>query len=1297
MPFVSLDNHALADPFSHEMRRVLQVREENVPLLAPVGEPTTVEEVTAAIKNLDGSADPGFDAISSAHLKCLPSRGIEALVEGFNAMLATGVSPEHFHRAPISVIPKPGKVQGTIENSRPITVLSATWRLLGYILQKRITDVFHAHKLVDESIFGNLKGKSSSQMAARAAAMIENATRAGSTEPLFCMLSDYSKCFDTIQFSAVEAALRSLGMPPLVVRLIVHMQQHQQRWITAKGVPHTSPEYTLAAGIAQGDALSPIILVCLTDVMLRFIKCSCATASRGIVTQVDDSGGVLEITFAGFETHSAKSGVVMVGPRADSGRAYKVGDEVQWMYPHKCECDPYVVRDAPCTGHAECSACTFASSADGRPECAHDVGRSCSVECGVRIPFHCYVDDADWAAASWRGCQIRSERHAAISTFFGLQINHLKTRTLCSDPTQVRRMRIGLPKVLWHDDRTPRGWLYEPLAPGPGAQAPSAAHVLLGNALSMFVKAVGRSEEQKTLTTGKRSAEEWLNSLWVSPAVDAHAIQRWVAVSAKVGKVKKLYYGFASVVEEASAAPSAQAARVARGAVVCAITFNADSGCPPALARIMRSISIAKLQKHAVHAAYPRDARKYDAAFSEARKTLHGRVARVQRHSLSIAQLMEICRTSVVPQVAFKLACVGGEGLEKRLTKLDDTLYALLAHGLGMGRYDISNEDTPLFRMLVRRKFDALGLKMPSIAASVRSSQLSNLMANLNEHGTQLQRLLLAQLRWARRGGANPQLQMCGADAFLLNGAPKLEIEPNFLRRPRSDGRRGADDAGECTLSRYYAGVMSARTLFGAADDEEISAISVFSDGSLFAPPRVEGKSEAELTHRMGWGADIEATLCRRGAKCVAPALPGDGAGTPAPVHTFAEMSRWRAAWWAEHLQSNPKLISTADATRRALTTEAWKNYVASLPTSGPDPAPADAVHDASRDGRDAASKVAVPGAAPNGASAAGQGTALSPGNGTGLRTVRARASGRIRNVDGACTLKSSARPEVQGIIEALVLTPAHVPLTVMLDNFGVLQRVAKCVHETARGQIRSTNRTAYNHVRYLLGLRRERRIQLGIVDPPFDERVHEGDAEARARYHAWYVEHGALETAGAPTFPRVCLWGLTIGWIPASHDNGVTDKGAARNDRADADARDAASTAPGAALSRLLVRVGPSGQVEAQFGGEILPGEADSFHNPIVTRHDDAYMLSPRPTPIVLRGVGTTGAAAEDDAGENPPKESQCTCRLLPTTEWCRPCDEMRRVFMTLELHASTENAEAAATLAEVQWVAGARGGGRA
>lgn len=95
---------------------------------------------------------------------------------------------------------------------------------------------------------------------------------------------------------------------------------------------------------------------------------------------------------------------------------------------------------------------------------------------------------------------------------------------------------------------------------------------------------------------------------------------------------------------------------------------------------------------------------------------------------------------------------------------------------------------------------------------------------------------------------------MCGADAFLLNGAPKLEIEPNFLRRPRSDGRRGADDAGECTLSRYYAGVTSARTLFGAADDEEISAISVFSDGSLFAPPRVEGKSEAELTHRMGWG-----------------------------------------------------------------------------------------------------------------------------------------------------------------------------------------------------------------------------------------------------------------------------------------------------------------------------------------------------------------------------------------------------------------------------------------------------------
>ena len=329
---------------------------------------------------------------------------------------------------------------------------------------------------------------------------------------------------------------------------------------------------------------------------------------------------------------------------------------------------------------------------------------------------------------------------------------------------------------------------------------------------------------------------------------------------------------------------------------MCAITFNADSGCPPALARIMRSISIAKLQKHAVHAAYPRDARKYDAAFSEARKTLHGRVARVQRHSLSIAQLMEICRTSVVPQVAFKLACVGGEGLEKRLTKLDDTLYALLAHGLGMGRYDISTEDTPLFRMLVRRKFDALGLKMPSIAASVRSSQLSNLMANLNEHGTQLQRLLLAQLRWARRGGANPQLQMCGADAFLLNGAPKLEIEPNFLRRPRSDGRRGADDAGECTLSRYYAGVMSARTLFGAADDEEISAISVFSDGSLFARPSLRAAALRSATVvRHCAAARLNA---RRSASCttalVAPRRPR--CATAARRHAVAHERSSRAA-----------------------------------------------------------------------------------------------------------------------------------------------------------------------------------------------------------------------------------------------------------------------------------------------------------------------------------------------------------------------------------------------------------------
>ena len=641
------------DEFSRRMREILQPIVHNIPLLEPMAHTIQASDVAQSLKHMSQAATAGLDGVSTAFLKCLPPEGLECVATIFNTILETGSTPEQFHRALITMIPKAGKPQGTFANSRPITVLPALWRLLGNIMQTRFADLIFTHGLVDATLFGNLKGKSATQMVARAAAMFENA--AGNKQHLFCTLSDYSKCFDTIQFRSTELALRRLGVPNKVTTLIRNMQKNQKRWITTQGIDHASPPFTLAAGIAQGDALSPILLVCITDAMLAFIGCSCNTGTekRGVITKVnDDDEGSCDVRYADIETHQR----VIISPEGEK----TVGKTVKWRHrdTSKCGCDPYVVDEAPCTTCAKCAKCTIGphsiGPSEGQQPCTHGGSPSCMLTAHqLRMYYHSYVDDSDWLASSWAGLVRRSNRHAAVATYFGLAINHSKTFTLCTDPTKVRSLKVTLPPVLWENEDTPRTWTYEPLAPTPGEPRMPTGHVLLGNEITSYVKA--RPRDARTKTTDKarkpvqQTPQQWLDELWVSSEKDQHAIRHWVAIpetkkeEAGPKGPTKYHYGFARVVLPA-ASHEAEDFTCERKKVILRIEFNEpEEAVPDDMWRKFATKGVALSEiplAIQVHAAWPHDERKYDAAFERARRQLVVRVARLRgRHNLSLTQI----------------------------------------------------------------------------------------------------------------------------------------------------------------------------------------------------------------------------------------------------------------------------------------------------------------------------------------------------------------------------------------------------------------------------------------------------------------------------------------------------------------------------------------------------------------------------------------------------------------------------------------------------------------------------------
>jgi hypothetical protein len=246
--------------------------------------------------------------------------------------------------------------------------------------------------------------------------------------------------------------------------------------------------------------------------------------------------------------------------------------------------------------------------------------------------------------------------------------------------------------------------------------------------------------------------------------------------------------------------------------------------------------------------------------------------------------------------------------------------------------------------------------------------------------------------------------------------------------------------------------------------------------------------------------------------------------------------------------------------------------------------------------------------------------------------------------------------------MEAIIITPPTAKLKVVLDNFGVLQRTARCLHETARGNVRSTNHAAYNEVRFLLGHRREVRKSLDRTDAIdrtdecIPQHVFHGSMSQREAYRVWYEAQGT--TAGAamrtPQCPATKMLDITVEWMPASHDNEVESEAARSNDAADAKARTAACAPPGVALDRLLV-VGKG----ALHVGHLLPSTEATMYAPSVTAHDDAFLL----VPLRVDGEEERPVAITDD--ERP----SCECAALPVTMLCTDCDKARRTLFTTTL----------------------------
>ena len=221
----------------------------------------TREEVEQAVKKLQNGKAAGEDEIVAEMLKNGGEVMIDWLLEILQEVWRTKQLPSEWKKSVLVPVHKK-KDRKVCDNYRGISLLSIPGKVLSLVLLDRLETIIDPQLM--EAQCGFRKGRGTVDQIWAIRQIIERATEYQGTVHLG--FADLTKAYDSVDRSALITILKQYQVPQ---QLIDIKELYTGTWCCVRTAEGTSEDFEVKTGVRQGCVLSPLLLNCFMDRIVR--------------------------------------------------------------------------------------------------------------------------------------------------------------------------------------------------------------------------------------------------------------------------------------------------------------------------------------------------------------------------------------------------------------------------------------------------------------------------------------------------------------------------------------------------------------------------------------------------------------------------------------------------------------------------------------------------------------------------------------------------------------------------------------------------------------------------------------------------------------------------------------------------------------------------------------------------------------------------------------------------------------------------------------------------------------------